>query len=169
MYYKITNKESAIYKKLHTMRSKEIKMEKDNIGLIEEKTGLKWSKFYGHSGQQHWNRVTNYSGFNFITPEKVDVKVWRQHKDNPETFVPNSRTKAGREMESFLQNLPNSPFTQIFDLFKIELNGKFTFPYVEIAGEIIILYLDNDIRNKDLIEITKTEFEKLFKTITTTK
>lgn len=52
MYYKIENKESEVYKRLHEMRTKEHQMAKDNIEAINQKVGLEWETYLGHSGQQ---------------------------------------------------------------------------------------------------------------------
>lgn len=40
MYYKIENKESKVYKSLHALRTKELKMSDKNLSAIKEKTGL---------------------------------------------------------------------------------------------------------------------------------
>jgi len=73
MYYKIENKESEVYKKLHEQRTKEEQMELKNTASIIEKTGLNFTNFLGRRGQQNFRRVTSYSGFEFIEPEKVDL------------------------------------------------------------------------------------------------
>lgn len=77
MYYKIENKESEVYKKLYELRKKEIQFEKDNVKAIEEKTGLTWESFLGYAGQQNFNRVTQFTGFNFKEIDKIDSKIWK--------------------------------------------------------------------------------------------
>lgn len=73
MYYKIENKECEVYKKLHQMRTEEIQIGKENEKAIEEKTGLKFESYLGRSGQQNFSRTTEYFGFKFAEPQKVDL------------------------------------------------------------------------------------------------
>lgn len=163
MYYKITNKDCEVYKKLHDLRTQEKKIEKENIKSIEEKTGLKWKHSFGNHGQQNFRRVTSYAGFKFLEPEKVDLKVWKQHKEHQEIFVPNVRTKLGREMQEFLWNgLEGSNYNRVIEILKLADLRKFSFPYVEITkDEIIIIALGDghEPKNPDVIEITKKEFK----------
>lgn len=165
MYYKIENKECEVYKKLHEMRTNEIQWGKENEKAIEEKTGLKWDLFLGREGQQTFNRVTNYSGFVFLEPEKVDLKIWKKTKEYKGGFIPNKKTKLGREMAQFLSNgLKGHWFNIVFDILGLEHPyGKFSFPYVEICGEIIVIFLSDNNRPEDenIIEITSKEFESL--------
>lgn len=163
MYYKIENKDCEVYKKLHELRTKEEKIENDNILAIKEKTGLNWENSFGRIGQQNFRRVSSYSGFEFTEPEKVDLKIWKRHKEHNEIFVPNTKTKLGREMQEFLNNgLDGSRFDTVLEILQLEDLRRFTFPFVEIIGETIILYLDDNHEPKDLnvIEITKREFNE---------
>lgn len=165
MYYKITNKECKVYKDLHELRTKEIQISKDNIAAIEERTGLKWDIYIGRSGQQNFRRTTEYEGFGFLDTEKVDLKIWRKLPSNHTIYIPNKRTKAGREMAEFITNgLKGSSYDQVFDILKLPCLRKFTFPFVEIVGDVIVIYLGDGHEPKDenLIEITKTEFNALF-------
>lgn len=163
MYYKITNKESEVYHKLYAMRSEELQFEEDNKKAITEKTALSWSKFLGRSGQQNFGRVTYYSGFVFDEPEKADTKIWKKQDKIGNGFVPNLRTKSGREMKDFLNNgLKSHWYGDVYDALGLEHpDGRFTFPFVSICGEVVILFIDNDIDNPDIIEITKTEFYQI--------
>lgn len=164
MYYKIENKDCKVYKELYEMRTKELEISEENKKAIEEKTVLTFESFLGKSGQQNFRRVTQYSGFLFNEPEKVDLKIWKKHKDYPDCFEPNKRTKIGREMAEFLSNgLKGSRFNKPLDILGLKANGRFTFPYVEIFGDIILIYLDDNMNPTDenVIEITKREFEQL--------
>lgn len=165
MYYKIENKECEVYKKLHEMRTKELQMEEENKQAITEKTGLKWEKFLGHSGQQNFNRVTQYVGFNFEEPEKVNTKMWIKHPNHEGIYIPNNRTKNGREMNQFIRNgLKGHAFSTVFkNLDMPQPMGRFTFPYVEICGDTIVIYLGDAQEPKDsnIIEITKRDFNEL--------
>lgn len=163
MYYKIENKDSEVYKSLHALRTKELKMSDENLSAIKEKTGLDFESFLGHSGQQNFKRTTQYHGFKFIETEKVCQKTWQNHKEYDDMFVPNKKTKSGREMSEFLLNgLKGSNYNQVFDLLDLEHSNRFTFPYLEIVGEVIVLYLKNEEPiNDNVIEITKKEFDAL--------
>ena len=164
MYYKVENKESEVYKKLHEMRIEELQIDKDNWQTIKQKTGLDFDLFLGHSGQQNFKRTRLFQGFKFNEPEKVDLKIWKRDKDHPQIFVPNKRTKVGREMSEFLSNgLKGSRYDKPFEILGVEHNGKFSFPYVEIVGELILIVLGDNQEPKDpnVIEITKTEFDEL--------
>jgi hypothetical protein len=164
MYYKIENKECEVYKKLFALRILELQITEDNIAAIEEKTGLKWESFVGQSGQQNLRRTNQYYGFKFTEPEKVDLKIWQPYKENKEFFVPNKRTKLGREMAEFLLNeLKGSRYSAVWDILNLKHIGRFTFPFVEICGDLIIVYLDQKQVPKDenLIEITSVEADKI--------
>lgn len=163
MYYKIVNKESEVYQKLHHMRSEELQFEKDNKKAIEEKVGLKWQLFLGRIGQQNFGRVTTYSGFVFKEPEKVDLNIWKKSKQIENGFVPNLRTKAGREMDKFLRNgLKRHWYGDVYDNLGLEHpGGRFTFPFVSICGKVILLMIDDELTDANIIEITKTEFTQI--------
>lgn len=110
--------------------------------------------------------MPQYSGFKFTNPDKVDSKIWKRNKEHIDIFVPNKSTKAGREMAEFLLNgLKGSRFDSVFEILGLPVYGKFTYPYVEIEGELILLFLgDNqEPKDKNLIEITKREFNELLK------
>lgn len=166
MYYKITNKDSDVYKQLYDLRTKEQEIEKKNRETVKEMIGQGFTHFIGQAGQQNFHRVTQYSGFEFKHPEKLPQKVWvldKQYGDRG-GYVPNRRTKAGREMLEKLRTLPHSSIIEVFRILKCEMSGKFIFPYVEIGKEdVIVLFMSDrfdDVlsQNKDIIEITEREF-----------
>lgn len=164
MYYKIINKDSEVYKKLYELRQKELQFEKDNLKLIEEKTGLKWGNYMGDAGQQTFSRLPEYIGFEFLEPEKVNSKIWKRHEKHNDIFIPNCRTKLGREISEFLSNgLNKSRYSIVFDILNVSHNGIFTFPFAEVVSDVIIIYLDKHQipSNDDVIEITSVEFESI--------
>ncbi len=168
MYYKITNKNSKVYKKLFDQRTNEKEAEEANIKEIKEKTGLDFKNSFGNHGQQNFNRVTSYAGFEFTEPDKVDLKIWKRHSEHQMIFVPNKKTKLGREMSEFLLNgLKGFRYDLIFELIGVpELIGRFKLPFVEICkNEVIVVFLDDEQepKDKDVIEITKKEFYELLK------
>lgn len=167
MHYKIVNKDCSLYKELHALRTKELEIGKKNIELIEEKVGQKFNSFLGSNSQQTVLRVPQYIGFEFEDNTKLDPKVWIKHKDHEHILVPNKKTKAGKEMHTFLRSeLGNSFYNNVFDILGVDVSGNFTFPYLQIAGEILLLYIGDDIdpKNDKLIEITRKEFIELQQT-----
>ena len=169
MYYKIINTDSNVYKQLYDLRTKEQEIEKNNKKIVKELIGQDFTHFIGNAGQQNFNRVTQFTGFEFKHPEKLPPKVWvldKQYGDKG-GYVPNRRTKAGREMLEKLRTLPHSSIIEVFRILKCELSGHFIFPYVEIGkDDVIVLYMSDRFdetlsKNKDIIEITKKEFDEI--------
>jgi hypothetical protein len=165
MYYKIENQASEVYQRLHSLRSQEHRINEENLAAVTERVGLKFQQYWGRSGQQHFFRTYLYEGFLFEEPEKVDLKIWKKHSKEPLVFVPNRKTKAGREMGNFLLNgIQKGSYSRVFDILGIDHKyERFKFPYVEIIDKIIILYIgdNHEVKNTDLIEITSVEFNKI--------
>ena len=166
MYYKITNRECDVYKKLHTLRSKEIQIEQDNLQAVRNLVGDDWSTYLGHVGQQNFLRVTDYEGFAFRHPENLPAKTWKEHKEGHGVYVPDLRTKKGREMKKALNGLKYSSVVRVYEIFGLDLFGHFIFPFVEICpDETIVIYFDDktDLCEKftEIEEITKKVFYEL--------
>ena len=169
MYFKITDKESETYKKLYELRSEELKMEADNEAAVKKLIGDDWTTFLGYPGQQNFGRVTLYEGFEFKHPENLPPKTWKLDKKHGDKgiYVPDSRTKHGREIKEALNNLPTSSVKKVFSILGCELSGRFTFPYVEICKDGAIVFLMSDRYSKDIrkfpeiVEITGREFDEL--------
>lgn len=163
MYFKITNKESEIYKRLHEQRTKEIDAENENRKIVEQKVVYPFTEFLGHHGQQNFRRVTIYSGFKFDLDEtNINPKIWRRDSEVKSCFVPNRRFKLGREISDLLSNgLNGFRFDIIFEIFGIEHPKTFKFPFMEICpdGDLVVYFgEDYDFNSPDITEITKTEF-----------
>ncbi len=161
MFYKIENKESEVYKKLFDLRTKELEINKENLQALKDKIGLKWETFFGNSSQQSFNRVTKYEGFVFTEVEKINPKIWVLDKTIEDVYIPNNRTKLGREMREFLWNgLKGSIYSKVFEILKLDHPHRFSFPVVEIVGDTIIIYLGEKQVPKinEVIEITSKEF-----------
>ncbi len=162
MYYKIVNTESPIFQDLHKMREEELEMEKQNDLAISEKVGLSYQNYYGFKGQQNFYRVSQYSGFQFKEPEKVNPKIWTPHKKYSSIYVPNKRTKEGKEMADFLHySLKGSYYAKPLEIMNIEIKAnRFKFPYIEIINGFIYMFLDeiHEPSDENIIEITKKEF-----------
>ena len=168
MYYKITNTTCELYKKLHQLRTDERRMDKENREKVDEVVGTDWSDFYGHFGQRNWGRVTEYRGFVFNDPSKLDPKTWKRDEKNPSTYIPNLRCKEGKKMNKFLsEGLQRSSFFKLQDILNIEYIGRFSLPFVEIVDDVIILKLDENFKPSDpnLIEITSVEFKSIYESL----
>ena len=168
MFYKITNKESELYKKLHELRTNERKIDKENNAAVKQLVGDDWDHFSGWEGQQNFHRVTMYSGFAFKHPEKLPPKTWKKHKEYEDIYVPDRRTKNGRAIAEALDDLPHSSVLYVFEILDMEMLGRFVFPYIEICDdETIVLFVDDkfDLEKKfpDVVEITKKEAIRLLK------
>ena len=168
MFYKINNKESELYKKLHELRSKELKIEKENKAAVKHLVGDDWDHFSGWYEQQNFFRVTTYSGFAFKHPENLPPKTWKKHKEYEGIYVPDLRTKNGKAIAEALNNLPHSSVISVFEILEMEMPGRFVFPYIEICDdETIVLFVDDkfDLEKKfpDVVEITKKEAIRLLK------
>lgn len=167
MFYKITNTESKVYKELFALRKEEISIERKNREEVKKVVGCDWDEYLGCKGQQNFWRVTLYSGFAFKHPDRLPAKTWKQHKEYPHIYIPNTRTKLGRQMQSFLGNLPHSSFIKVLSILECPIDGRVVFPYVEIGcGDVIVLYMGDRYdeilsKNKDIIEITKREFNEI--------
>ena len=102
----------------------------------------------------------------FTEPEKVDGKIWIRHKEHSGVFVPNRKTKVGREMSDFLSNgLKASNYDRVIEILELEELRRFTLPFVEVVGEVIIIFLGDghEPKNENVIEITKREFNDIRK------
>ena len=166
MYYKIENKDSKVYKELHELRTRELRIEEENLKAIEKETDLQFDEFFGSTGQENFRRVSTYVGFKFTEPEKVDRKIWKRHPTQSRFYVPNKRTKLGKEMSAFLSyGISSSRYSHVWDILDLDHLDKFTFPFVEIVGDLILLHLDDkqDPKDENVIEITKKGFDLLFK------
>jgi hypothetical protein len=138
--------------------------EKYNSIILEKNIPYKWNLYLGRSGQQNLFRVPVYNAFKFCDPNKVDLKVWKEKKDYPGYYVPNKRTKAGREKQKILDSLKVSSIITLKRILGMNFSERFVFPWVEIVNDnTIILFIDEEFEPKgeEFIEITKREFEEL--------
>ena len=169
MYYKITDKNSDLYKKLHGLRTEEHKIEEENLKKVKELVGDDWDEFVGHRTQQNICRVTRYSGFKFKHPESMPPKTFKPHKEfgNKGFYVPDRRTKAGKNISDGLRDLKQSPVFFLLEIFGVDYIGHYHFPFVEICkNETIVVYMDERFDKElrkfhELVEITSKEFYEL--------
>ena len=164
MFYKINNKDSKIYKDLIDLNNKEKEIEVFNKNLINEITdGLDYDSFKGYNRQVNFGRVLRVEAFRFTETDKVDTNKWKPLKDNNQYYIPNKRTKIGKEIANKLSQQRQSSVFHLFDILGVDSPCQFKFPQFFVLDNIIILYLDDRfdmIQNQDVIEITRTEFEQ---------
>jgi len=165
MYYKLIDKESALYKKLYDMRAKELQIEKDNVERIKQRYP-KWNdEFWGRKGQQNYSRVTTYLGLGFNSEQDVDLKEFSPSKEHKGLYKPNLRTKKGKECKAFFNNLGESSYFLLMDILADggvdNVYGRFIFPYIEIGSDGLYCYFDDKMKLPSVfIEITSVEFNK---------
>lgn len=163
MYYKITNTDSEVYRQMSLLLAEEKGIEENNKKALADKIPYKWDKYIGYAGQQAFSRTTEYYGFLFLEPEKVDTKVWKQDKDG--MFYPNKRTKAGREMAEFLRNgIKRSWYREPLKILGCDYDLlRFKLPFVEQCNDVIVLFLDNKhiLISEYVVEITSKEFNSI--------
>ena len=163
MFYKIIDGKSKTYQKLVELNDNEKEIENLNKKLIEEITdGLEWDSFKGYDRQINLGRVLRVEAFHFTEPDKVDANKWKPLKENSEYYVPNKRTKVGKELAAKLNQQKQSSVYKVFDILNLDIPNQFRFPQFFVLDDIIVLYLDErfEIHNPDVVEITKTEFEQ---------
>lgn len=164
MYYKITNTDCELYKKVYELVTYEERIERSNYEKVKQFCTPEWDNWLGYPGQGNFDRTTQYRAFKFIDPTKVCLRTWREYKDADGFFEPNIRTKLGREMRDFLnRGLERSSFTKARTILKGRDAGRFKFPVILRSLDIIIVFMDPSWVNDDpnLIEITSKEFCEL--------
>lgn len=166
IYYKVENKDSALYKKAKEFLAMEEKLRETQREAIESKVP-KFSKYKGRKG---FNRIVRYLGFVFDDKESIDPKVWKTKEENGEMLsTPNLRTKVGREMDKFLGSFKR---TNVWDADKLlAIDGKSAYGRFYPANlfkfnDCIYIIIDSQFRdvfeknNADIIEITNGEMAK---------
>lgn len=160
IYYKITDKESDLYKKLYEQRTMELEVHKQNQVILAKLIPYKWDIYSGHRDNS-FSRIPRYFGFKFENPEEVDMKVWKRDSNHPEIFIPNKRTKAGKEMQKAISNLKCFSFMKIMDILDIkDYCRHFAIPTLEIADDTVLVSVDDrhKLTQQDAIMITMDEF-----------
>jgi len=66
-------------------------------------------------------------------------------------------------MGQWLDALPNSQFMKIISILNADLGDRFTIPYMELCGDVVVMYLrDINIEHiTEAIEITSKEAEQI--------
>ena len=167
IYYKVENKDSALYKRANEFLTMEEKLREIQRKAIESKVP-KFSKFKGIEG---FIRIVRYIGFVFDENESIDPKVWKTKEENGEMLsTPNLRTKVGRAMDKFLRSFKRTNVWDIDRLLAIDektLYGSFYPANLFEFNDRIYIIIDSQFRdvfeknNTDIIEITNGEITKV--------
>lgn len=163
MFYKIINNNSEVYNNMADFLLKENMINENNKKRLLEKIPYKWESSWGNSSQQDFIRTITYSGFKFLNADEVDKKVWKMRDDG--YWFPNLRTKAGKEMERFLNSVEKTHYNDLLEIVKCNyFLSRFKFPFALQCNDTIILSLDDQLTplpEEDIIEITYKEFKEI--------
>ena len=166
IYYKVENKDSALFKRANEFLAMEEKLREIQRRTIESEL----PKFSKYKGKKGFNRIVLYTGFVFDNKESIDPKVWKTKEENGEMLsTPNLRTKVGRAMFEFLRSFKRTNVWDVDRLLAIDvytLYGSFYQANLFEFNECIYIIIDSRFRdvfeknNTDIIEITNGEMEK---------
>ena len=83
LYYKVENKDSALYK-----RANEFLTMEENLREIHKKTiESQLPKFSKYKGEKGFNRIVRYTGFVFDDKESIDPKIWKTKEEKDRKSV----------------------------------------------------------------------------------
>lgn len=166
IYYKVENKDSALFKRANEFLAMEEKLREIQRRTIESEL----PKFSKCKGEKGFNRIVLYTGFVFDDKESIDPKVWKTKEENGEMLsTPNLRTKVGRAMFEFLRSFKRTNVWHVDRILAIDdkiLYGRFYHANLFVFNECIYIIIDSQFRdvfeknNTDIIEITNGEMEK---------
>lgn len=164
IFYKITNTDCDIYRKLKSQREEELKVSEENKEFLEKNIPYKYERYCGYTNQGA-RRIPIAIGFYFLHPKEVDMKVWREDAKRAGLYFPNKRTKAGCDMQKLIDRQRGFSGFKLLDMLGIDYYGEFSCPQMWIEKEIVLVALDDNHQPKDenLIEITRKELESYFK------
>lgn len=165
-YYKVTDKESELYKKAN----KFLNMEQEFRNTQNAAVKAKVPSFTLCQTETGFNRIAKYVGFVFEDQDNIDKKVWSTKTvDGKPISYPNKRTKAGKEMAEFLENFKRTNCWDVDTLLNIQKTSKFRSFYPANLfkhNDCIYIMIDarfhNDFEknNADAVEITTGEMDK---------
>lgn len=163
MFYKITNTQCDIYRKLKSQRKEELKVTEENKEFLKKNIPYKYKRYYGYAAQGA-RRIPIAIGFYFLHPKEVDTKVWREDTKRAGLYFPNKRTKKGRDMQELIERQRGFSGFKLLDMLGIDYHGEFYCPQMWVEKGIVLLSLDDNHQPKDenIIEITRKELESYF-------
>ena len=166
IYYKVENKDSALFKKVSEFLAMEDRLREEQKAAIEAKV----PKFKMYRGKKGFNRIVRFTGFVFDDSQNIDSKVWiTKEIDGEMLSIPNRKTKAGREMDKFLNCFKRTTMWDVDRLLGIgeeSIFGRFYPANFFKFNDRIYIFIDSHFRgafekkNTDFIEITHGEITK---------
>lgn len=167
IYYKVENKDSALFKRANEFLAMEEKLREIQRRTIESEL----PKFSKYKCKKGFNRIVLYTGFVFDDKESIDPKVWKTKEENGEMLsTPNLRTKVGRAMFEFLRSFKRTNVWHVDRILAIDdkiLYGRFYNANLFVFNECVYIIIDSQFRdvfeknNTDIIEITNGEITKV--------
>ena len=154
--YRLEHKECELYTALKARIELEEEGDKFNRKLIKENVPYEYQTVSAY--KEHFAAsVITYRGFYFSNPDEVNRKIWRVEDG---CFVPNKRTKDGKEMAKILSQQKSFNFLTLMTMLGINNQyGSFKIPQLFYHHDIILIATDDNHRLTDsnLIEITRGE------------
>lgn len=158
-YYKVENIDSELFKKA----SEFLDMEKELINVQKQAIEKKVPKYSCYKGIMGFERVIRYDGFVFEDHENIDKKVWKTKEvDGKMLSVPNTRTKAGKEMKEFLWSFKRTTCWDVDRLLSIDkkrIYGEF-YP-ANLFKNNCIVYILIDSQYRDIFEQENVGFKEI--------
>lgn len=166
VYYKVTDTECDLYKKLSEFLAMEEELRKTQREAVEARV----PKFTSYIRVRGFNRIIRYKGFVFDNIDDIDPKVWTTKRvDGKMCSTPNKRTKAGKAMDQFLRKFKRTTCWDVDRLLNIDMQSIFgSFYPSDIFKYKDCIYILIDTRerwmfkenNPDAVEITYGEMNK---------
>lgn len=162
MFFKITKQNADLYNKLNDIliEAEEKKIEDEKL-LSEAIPYKRGEIYYGSRAWQGFSINIQYKGLSFEDGQDIDPKVWI---NKGQYYIPNSRTKKGKEMRNILYKTGDTLVFKILDLILPEIIGRFTIPRVYHGNECLVVYVGEDERKhvaESLEEITTANAREL--------
>lgn len=158
-YYKVENIDSELFKKA----SEFLDMEKELINVQKQAIEKKVPKYSCYKGIMGFERVIRYDGFVFEDHENIDKKVWKTKEvDGKMLSVPNTRTKAGKEMKEFLWSFKRTTCWDVDRLLSIDkkrIHGEFYPANLFKNNGIVYILIDSQYR--DIFEQENVGFKEI--------
>lgn len=165
-YYKVEDVDSDLFKKA----SEFLDMEEEFINTQKQTVEKKVPKFSYYKCRRGFERIVRYIGFVFDDQENIDKKVWKTKEvDGKMLSVPNTRTKAGKEMKEFLGSFKRTTCWDVERLLSIDkksIYGEFYPADLFKNNGVVYIFIDSQYRdifeqeNVGFKEITYGEMEK---------
>ena len=135
------------------------KLQKKNEKQLKEIVPFEWNQYMGHGKGSGFNLLVDYDGF--VPKDKSITKLdgWKTDKKYNIVFIPDLRTKKGKEIKEKLKNLNKVWFKDVFtaiDLKQEDLR-RFTVPYLFLSTDKKEIFL----KTSDEQKVDKKRFEEV--------